>query len=110
MVDTKLHTGNKSLKSNGILRLNQFCADIFDQSKLPKSTVIAAGHSLFFRSMFQVFLPRGVEHIGKKKKIVNGGVVMFTLREATVDKRKEYMIDPSSVVVVYGGFGKHTKG
>jgi hypothetical protein len=32
------------------------------------------------------------------------------LREATVDKRKEYMIDPSSVVVVYGGFGKHTKG
>lgn len=111
LIDTKLHGGNKSLKSNGFIRLNQFCADIFDDSKLPKSTIIAAGHSLFFRSFFQMFLPRGIEHIGKKKKIVNGGVVMFTLREATVDaSNKEYMIDPSSIVVVYGGFGKHTKG
>jgi hypothetical protein len=110
LIDTKFHGGNKSLKSNGLIRLNQFCADIFDESKLPKSTIIAAGHSLFFRSFFQVFLPREVEHIGKKKKIVNGGVVMCTLREATVGSKKEYMIDPSSVVVVYGGFGKHTKG
>ena len=110
LIDTKLHTGNKSLKSNGLIRLRQFCEDMFDESKLPKSTIIAAGHSLFYRSLFQVFLPRDVEHIGKKKKIVNGGVVMFTLREATVEKKKEYMIDPSSIVVVYGGFGKHTKG
>lgn len=110
LIDTKLHTGNKSLKSNGLIRLKQFCQDMFDDEKLPKSTIIAAGHSLFYRSLFQVFLPRGVEHIGKKKKIVNGGVVMFTLREATSEKKKEYMIDPSSIVVVYGGFGKHTKG
>ena len=110
MIDTKLHTGNKSLKSNGLIRLKQFCQDMFDDEKLPKSTIIAAGHSLFYRSFFQVFLPRGVEHIGKKKKIVNGGVVMFTLREATSEKKKEYMIDPSSIVVVYSGFGKHTKG
>ena len=99
------------MKSNGLLRLRQFCADVFDESKCPKPTIIAAGHSLFFRSMFRVFLPRGVEHVGKKKKLVNGGVVMFTLREATLEnERKEYMIDPGSVVVVYGGFGKHTKG
>lgn len=110
LIDTKLHGGNKSLNSNGLIRLQQFCYDIFDDSKLPKSTIIAAGHSLFFRSLFQMYLPRGVEHVSKKKKLVNGGVVMFTLREATLEKKKEYMIDPGSVVVVYGGFGKHTKG
>jgi len=71
---------------------------------------------LFFRSFFRVYLPRGVEHIAKEKKLVNGGSVMVTLREVTImdgEKKKltkEYMIDPTSIVVVYGGFGKHTKG
>ena len=111
LVDTKYHTGNKSLKSNGLIRLNEFASNLFDTNKLPKSTVIAAGHSLFFRSFFQVFLPREFEHISKKKKLVNGGTVMVTLREATLENgRKEYIIDPKSIVVVYGGFGKHTKG
>jgi len=111
LVDTKYHMGNKSLKSNGLIRLNQFCVDLFDDTKLPKDTVICAGHSLFFRSFFQVFLPREFEHISKKKKLVNGGTVMVTLREATLGSgKKEYMIDPKSIVVVYGGFGKHTKG
>ena len=111
LIDTKFQTGNKSLDSNGLIRLHQFMADVFDSSKLPKDTIIAAGHSLFYRSIFQVFLPRGMEHISKKKKLVNGGTVMVTLREARLsDGTKEYMIDPNSVVVVYGGFGKHTKG
>jgi len=111
LIDTRYHTGNKSIDSNGLIRLNQFCADIFDSSKLPKSNIIFAGHSLFFRSFFQVYLPRGMEHVSKKKKLVNGGTVMVTLREATLGNgRKEYMIDPKSVVMVYGGFGKHTKG
>ena len=45
---------------------------------------------------------------------------MVTLREASSllsylgnnggKKERAYMIDPRSVVVVYGGFGKHTKG
>mmetsp|Transcript_123 Transcript_123/g.295 ORF Transcript_123/g.295 Transcript_123/m.295 type:complete len:396 (+) Transcript_123:146-1333(+) len=109
LIDTQYHLGNKSLDSNGLIRLTQFCNDLFS-NKLPKSNVIAAGHSLFFRSFFQLYLPRGVEHISKKKKLVNGGTVMFTLREATVGGKKQYMIDPNSVVVIYGGFGKHTKG
>jgi len=116
MVNTTYHTGNKTLDSNGLLRLQQFCADVFDDTKLPKSNIIAVGHSLFFRSFFRVYLPRGVEHIAKEKKLVNGGSVMVTLREVTImdgEKKKltkEYMIDPTSIVVVYGGFGKHTKG
>ena len=103
--------GNKDITSNGLIRLNQFCNDVFDASLLPKDCVVATGHSLFFRSMFQVYLPRGTAHVSKKKKLVNGGTVMVTLREATMEGgRKEYMIDPGSVVMVYGGFGKHTKG
>ena len=36
---------------------------------------------------------------------------MATRREATLEGgRMEYMIDPGSVVMVYGGFGKQTKG
>lgn len=121
LVDARFHRGNKSLDSNGLLRLEEFCADVFDSSKIAKDVVVAAGHSLFFRSFFQVFLPRGTEHVSKKKKMVNGGTVMVTLREASSSsssslgnnggkKERAYMIDPRSVVVVYGGFGKHTKG
>ena len=111
LIDSSHHMGNKDVKSNGIIRLKQFCGDVFDSSLLPKDCVVATGHSLFFRSMFQVFLPRGTAHISKKKKLVNGGTVMVTLREATLEGgEKEYMIDPGSIVMVYGGFGKHTKG
>lgn len=111
LIDTKYQTGNKSLDSNGLIRLNEFVTNVFDSTKLPKDVVIATGHSLFFRSFFQVFLPRQMEHISKKKKLVNGGTVMVTLREATLaNGSKEYMIDPNSIVMVYGGFGKHTKG
>lgn len=110
LIDSSFHDGNKSLDSNGLLRLEEFCGNVFDPVKLPKSTVIATGHSLFYRSMFRVFLPRGTEHVSKEKKLVNGGTVSLTLREATLGNgRKEYMIDPRSLVVVYGGFGKHKK-
>mmetsp|Transcript_22142 Transcript_22142/g.46588 ORF Transcript_22142/g.46588 Transcript_22142/m.46588 type:complete len:397 (-) Transcript_22142:263-1453(-) len=114
LVNTSIHGGNKPLSTNGLIRLEEFCRSIFDDGILPKDVVIAAGHSLFFRSFFQCFLPRepkGEEHIGKKKKIVNGGVVMVTLHEVTMtDRKKVYLIDKQSVTVIYGGFGKHTKG
>ena len=54
---------------------------------------------------------RTTAHISKKKKLVNGGTVMATRWEATLEGgRMKYMIDPGSVVMVYGGFGKQTKG
>ena len=55
LVDSKYHAGNKSLDSNGLLRLNEFCADVFDRNKLPKDNIVATGHSLFFRSFFRCF-------------------------------------------------------
>lgn len=115
LVNTKYHTGNKRINSNGLQRLEQFVIDVFDDTKLPKSNIVAVGHSLFFRSLFKVYLPRQTVHTAKEKKMVNGGAVMLTLREVTtmtdtgITNRK-YMIDPGSIVVIYGGFGKHTKG
>ena len=60
--------GNKDITSNGLIRLNQFCNDVFDAS--PEGLRLGhwpCTHSLFFRSMFQVFLPRGTAHVSKKK-------------------------------------------
>ncbi|KAL7523911.1 hypothetical protein ACHAWF_000745 [Thalassiosira exigua] len=74
LVDGQYHEGNKSLQSNGMIWLNRFCSDIFS-SKLPEDMIMATGHSLFYWSFFQVFLPRRVKHVSKKKKMVNGGMM-----------------------------------
>ena len=69
-------------------------------------TVICAGHSIWFRSFFRTYLPYGVDHIAKRKKIVNGGVVKFTLTRVVggeVDGER-FFIDPASVQVIYAGF------
>ncbi|KAL3827339.1 hypothetical protein ACHAXA_005085 [Cyclostephanos tholiformis] len=112
LVDARYHTGNKAVNSNGLVRLEEFVSDVFDDDRLPRTNVVAVGHSLFFRSFFRVYMPRGTAHVAKEKKLVNGGVVMLTLREASLDGAKgakAYMIDPNSIVIIYGGFGKHTK-
>jgi broad specificity phosphatase PhoE len=115
LVDSRHHGGNKALTSNGLERLGMFASDVFDVDRLPRPNVVAVGHSLFFRSFFRLYMPRGAGHVAKEKKLVNGGAVMVTLREASSSReggggKKVYMIDPGSIVVIYGGFGKHTKG
>ena len=82
-VDTKLHNGNKPVSSNGLKRMNEFAAIVFDQ--IEKDTIIVGGHSLWFRSFFRTFLPRDFEHVSKKKKLINGGVAAFTLCKVTSD-------------------------
>ena len=103
-IDTSKHTGNKSVTSNGLKRLQEFCKIVFED--IEKDCVIAAGHSLWFRSFFRTFLPHSSTHISKKKKLVNGGVVGFTLERIEVGKEGhyEYLIDPTSIVVLHGGF------
>jgi len=102
-VDTKLHSGNKPVNSNGLKRMNEFTSIAFDQ--IEKDTIIAGGHSLWFRSFFQTFLPRDFEHVSKKKKLINGGVASFTLCKVTSNAGdKHFMIDPKTVNVVHGGF------
>lgn len=97
-VDTTMHTGNKPINSNGLKRMQAFCQVAFDD--IDKDCIIAAGHSLWFRSFFRTYLPRELEHVAKKNKLINGGCVGFVLKR----RGKEYMIDPSSITVLHGGF------
>ncbi|NJN83033.1 MAG: sulfite exporter TauE/SafE family protein [Caldilineaceae bacterium] len=103
-VDMSLHAGNKPLNTNGLKRMRDFCQFVFSPS-CPEQYVVVGGHSIWFRSFFQTFLPYGDNHVGKKKKIVNCGVVAITLIKATRPSgQATYMIDPQSVEVIYGGF------
>lgn len=103
-VDMSLHAGNKPLNTNGLKRMRDFCQFVFSPS-CPEQYVVVGGHSIWFRSFFQTFLPYGDNHVGKKKKIVNCGVVAVTLIKATRPSgQATYMIDPQSVEVIYGGF------
>jgi len=101
-VDTGLHFGNKNVTTNGLKRMNEFCEIAFD--KISKDAIICGGHSLWFRSFFRTYLPHSFEHISKKKKLINGGIVGFELQRIKVDNKYHYMIDPKSLVVMHGGF------
>jgi broad specificity phosphatase PhoE len=104
-VDTKqFHTGNKPVNSNGLTRMQDFCRFVFDDIK--DDNIIITGHSIWFRSFFRTFLPHGTEHVGKKKKLINGGCIGFSLLRMPDEKggKGHFMIDPKSMTVLYGGF------
>jgi hypothetical protein len=105
-IDTSLHTGNKAVDSVGLHRMQDFCSVVFsDDTLATKDAIIAAGHSLWFRTFFQLYLPHSSTHVCKKKKIKNGGCVGLTLlRIPNEAKGYQYMIDPKSITVLYGGF------
>ncbi len=101
-VDTSMHTGNKPVDSNGLKRMQAFCKVAFED--IDNDCIVACGHSLWFRSFFQTHLPRQLDHVAKRKKLVNGGCVGFQLKCVTTpDNGKQYMIDPASITVLHGG-------
>lgn len=100
--DPSKNLGNKPLKSNGLIRMEKFCDLVFEE--IGASAIVATGHSYWFRAFFQTYLPKSFEHVSKKKKLINGGIVGFTLMRKKTDTGYKYMIDPSSLVVLYGGF------
>lgn len=110
-IDPTKNSGNKPIGGNGYQRLQDFCRFVFEDAS-SKETIIACGHSLWFRSFFKTFIPKDHDHIAKRKKLVNGGVVAFTLERtskgstSTGDKGQDfvYRIDPKHIVVLYGGF------
>jgi hypothetical protein len=101
--DMSLHTGNKPLNTNGLKRMLDFCEFVYSPS-CKEEYVIVGGHSIWFRSFFQMFLPYSVHHVSKNKKIVNGGIVTFDIMKAETRRGPSYMIDPKTIRVVYGGF------
>lgn len=100
--DPTMNLGNKPLKSNGLLRMERFCELVFDG--IDAEAIVATGHSYWFRAFFQTYLPASFEHVSKKKKLINGGITGFTLMRKKTDTGYKYMIDSSSLVVLYGGF------
>ena len=74
-------------------------------SKRKENTIIIGGHSLWFRSFFRTFLPSSSkEHVAYRKKMVNCGVVSFTLHFGSKDGKKIHRIDPDSICSITGGF------
>ena len=102
-VDYSSHTGNKTIDTNGMKRMDAFNDWVFTLSSY--DTVICGGHSLWFRSYFRAFLPQDVKAKWKDKKMVNGGAVALTLmRVKDTQGNWRYAIDEKSVEVIYGGF------
>jgi len=108
--DGTANKGSKSLGFRGMHRIEDFAAWA---AKRNESTIIVAGHSLWFKEFFKLYLPRAADHTCKKKKIVNCGAVGFTLQTASPrgvalgrasDSSLRHRIDPSSISVIYGGF------
>lgn len=107
--DTSLNKGNKEITSNGLKRMDSFCKMLFsdDGNVLGKAdNVLCTGHSYWFRAFFQTYLPTDFQHVCKTKKLVNGGLAGFTLCHTKVKATGEdkYMIDPTSLTVLYAGF------
>eukprot|EP00189_Rhodosorus_marinus_P011449 CAMPEP_0184746602 /NCGR_PEP_ID=MMETSP0315-20130426/9132_1 /TAXON_ID=101924 /ORGANISM="Rhodosorus marinus, Strain UTEX LB 2760" /LENGTH=356 /DNA_ID=CAMNT_0027219257 /DNA_START=91 /DNA_END=1161 /DNA_ORIENTATION=- len=98
--DATGNNGNKPLKSNGLIRMKEFC-DWSLHKQADNVIVVAGGHSLWFRNFFRAYLPERTDYIGKNKKIVNCGVVSFDLVE---DESGCVMIDPNSLNELYGGY------
>lgn len=102
-VDVSLHVGDKPINTNGLQRMQEFCDFCFSPS-VNEDYIIVGGHSIWFRSFFNMFLPFSVHHVAKNKKIINGGIVTFDLLKAETKRGPKYMIDPKTIQVIYGGF------
>ena len=104
---TGLNRGDKpvrwSHKKKGFLRLERFSEWCF--SGLEGHTVVAVGHSMWFRKYFQCFLPHNSTHKSKKNKMENGAAVAFDLYHKITDSgHSAYKIDEASIVEVHKGF------
>mmetsp|Transcript_17265 Transcript_17265/g.42503 ORF Transcript_17265/g.42503 Transcript_17265/m.42503 type:complete len:359 (-) Transcript_17265:386-1462(-) len=101
-LNTHFNAGNKPIGRSGLSSMNDFASWTLAQDA---ETIIAGGHSLWFKEFFKNYLPRASTHKSKKKKMVNCGVVAFTLQHARHPTHGDlYRIDPDSITVVYGGF------
>ena len=107
------NAGNKGIRRRGATDCLRFAQWATSPNAVPKEceTIIATGHSIYFREFFKLFLPSSSEHDAKSKKIVNCGVIAFELKKYEHEKKGVFFsIDEKSIETVYGGFvqkGKH---
>ncbi len=100
LFDPSINTGTKTLALTGSKRLELFAQWLFQQKE---STVVAAGHSLYFKSFLQVYLPKSFDHVCKKKKMQNSAVIAF---DVVQDSTGSVMILPDSLTTLYLGYCK----
>lgn len=103
VLDMSQNSGNKPIFGTGYQRLQAFSNWVFGREE---ETIIAAGHSLWFRHFFKTYLPKDLKHDANTYKIENCGVVAFDFEKDPHSDR--FAIDVSSISVVYGGFEKKT--
>mmetsp|Transcript_14807 Transcript_14807/g.28504 ORF Transcript_14807/g.28504 Transcript_14807/m.28504 type:complete len:344 (-) Transcript_14807:270-1301(-) len=100
-LDGSLNTGNKPLRGTGLQRIKAFAEWTFSR---PEQTVIATGHSLWFKHFFNTYLPKNANHVARSKKLSNCGVVSFTLYKGMKDGQAVYRIEPDTIRVITGKF------
>merc|ERR1711924_202556 len=62
--------GNKAVFGSGLNRMKEFVEFCMHPS-LQDKTIIVAGHSIWFKKFFQVFMPHGCEHVAKHCKVLH---------------------------------------
>mmetsp|Transcript_54511 Transcript_54511/g.90368 ORF Transcript_54511/g.90368 Transcript_54511/m.90368 type:complete len:920 (-) Transcript_54511:311-3070(-) len=103
--------GKKSLRESGqdtLQRLNFFCDWAFKKENdngQPFDTIIACGHSHWFRAFFKNFLPKGSSSMAPKQKLQNCAVVGFRMI-CTIgpEDQRTYEIIDRSITPIYRGF------
>ena len=94
--------GTKPPRGDGRRRLEAFCAYALAADE---GCVVAVGHSLWFRSFFDEFLPSDAAHVARVAKIRNGGVVACDLESRLLPSGVPvFSIPPDSVAEIHLGF------
>lgn len=100
--DASCNAGNKALRGSGSDRLAAFAAWAHAR---PERTVVAVGHSLWFRAFVNAYLPRGAAHEARKRKIANCAVLALNLQRVdTGGGAVLFRIPPESVNLVVGKY------
>ena len=105
-LNAHFNTGNKPIGRvgwNGLLEFAEWT------SAQDAECVVAGGHSLWFKEFFKAFLNKSAakRDVAARKKIVNCGVVGFTLTHVKHPRHGNvFQIDPESIDSIYGGFAR----
>ena len=113
------NAGNKPLRGTGLTRMTSFLEWAFARRDSDgTSTFIIGGHSLWFRSFFQTFLPpegqlsasAEMAHTARTNKIKNCGIIKLQVHSGTLAAGKRwYKIDEKSISSVEAGFEEGKK-
>merc|ERR1711865_183024 len=106
MFDPSGNTGDKPIRATGdkgFNRMEDFIEFCF-QPSLEKTTIIAVGHSLYYKRFFNCFLPHKLNSPAKSFKLKNAAAVGITLRRQKVTGGKYvYRIHPNQLTELGDG-------